>query len=391
MRPIAILFANLKGNVGDFAILDAMQRDIASRFPGRPIHLFTHPFLTVDDARVAAFRAASPHGIEVAGQAFGAEAPQLLKALHRRGAGRLLQAWLIGRLAARHREEARRFAGYEAVAVAGGDQWNGDRLGISMFGTVRAVAAQNRAVHAYPFSLNPAVRSFNSDRALRRHFGPLRRPLLVRDGISLGVAERIGLPAVLRPDCVFGLEPVAREIPPHPDRDPERTLLVVTRSPSAKVLQANRAALERLEASRRAGRVELLTTCAIEDGPALQALGQEFGVPVREPLTWQDTVAEMRAAAVVATNRLHGLILGSMAGAVMVPVADRKKSEAFVRDVGLKHFAPRAQDLTGELLERARAEGATIVGKLQAFAAAARDGVESPFEASRESARRSPA
>lgn len=375
MRPIAILFANLKGNVGDFAILEAMLRDIGARWPGAPVHLYPHPYLPVDAERLAAFQAASL-GVEVVGRAFAASMPAPLRILRRMGAGRAVQAWQIRRLAARSGPEARRFAEYEAVAFAGGDQWNGARLGVSMFGTLGALAAWAPAVHAYPFSINPAVRRFNTAAALRQQFAGLRGPLLVRDSISLGVLESVGVAARLRPDCVFGLMPLAATIPPMPGRDPDRTLLCITGTAAMDGLAANRAALEALGPGAK---VELLTTCAPEDGAALRRLGREWGVAVREPLTWQETVAEIRAAGAVATNRLHALILGAMAGGAMVPVADRKKTEAFVRDAGLEHFAPGPRDVTAELMARACAGREDLVERLRAFAARQHGSVESPF------------
>lgn len=384
LRPIAVLFANLKGNVGDLAILEAMLRDLGARFPGRRVDLFPHPFLPVDEARVAAFRAASGLDPQVAGRAYAAPVPRLLRRLHRRGWGRWLQGREIARLAARAAGDARRFAAYEAVAVAGGDQWGGDRLGIAMFGTLAAVSA-HAAVAAYPFSLNPAERDRNTDAALRAHFARLRAPLLVRDSLSLGTARDIGLSAVLRPDCVFGLGPLARAIPPMAGRDPARTLLVVTRSPEGDAGHLNRAALDALGHGR--GRVELMTTCALEDGEALRALGRELGVPVHEPLTWQDAVAEMRAAGAVVANRLHALILGAMAGATMVPLADRRKALAFVRDVGLDHHAPAAGAVTEALVAGARADAPAIAARLRAFAAEAAGRVESPFAGAPEEAR----
>jgi polysaccharide pyruvyl transferase WcaK-like protein len=86
----------------------------------------------------------------------------------------------------------------------------------------------------------------------------------------------------------------------------------------------------------------------------------------------------------VVANRLHALILGAMAGATMVPLADRRKALAFVRDVGLDHYAPDAGAVTEALVARAQADAPAIAGRLRAFAADAAGRVESPFGVSPE-------
>jgi hypothetical protein len=53
---VSIVYANLKGNLGDFAILDAMIRQLARRYPGRVIEVFSQGRLPVDDDRFRVFR-----------------------------------------------------------------------------------------------------------------------------------------------------------------------------------------------------------------------------------------------------------------------------------------------------------------------------------------------
>ena len=112
------------------------------------------------------------------------------------------------------------------------------------------------------------------------------------------------------------------------DRDPER--IVFSATGPADGLRSAVATL--LETGRR---VDLLTTCVTEDGPAYEAIAREFGVALLAPLTWQEVVAEKRRCALVVSNRLHGLILGSLADALLLPIGARKKSEAFARDAGM--------------------------------------------------------
>jgi polysaccharide pyruvyl transferase WcaK-like protein len=260
--------------------------------------------------------------------------------------------------------DAAKFAGYEAIFVAGGDQWSGRRLGISMFATLAAVRAHNNRIFAYPFSVNPRIGRYSSSQSLRQNFGNIRGPLVVRDSISKGVINQLGLPVVSGWDCVYGIQDLAYNIEPQPDRDATRTLLVITgRSPNLE--RSLRTLLKRL--IPEVGPLELLTTCAPVDGKTYERLSAEFDIPSRLPMSWQETVAELKATAIVVTNRLHGLILGSFAEATLLPVTDRKKAEAFVRDAGLPYYACKLSDLSPALIRTAKANEVVILDKLKRY------------------------
>jgi hypothetical protein len=55
-RAVSIVFANLEGNVGDFAIPEGMIRQMARRYPGQGIEVFSQSRLPVDEDRFRVFR-----------------------------------------------------------------------------------------------------------------------------------------------------------------------------------------------------------------------------------------------------------------------------------------------------------------------------------------------
>lgn len=365
-KSVAILYANLKGNIGDFAILDAMLRETARQYPGRRIDVYPHGFLDVDEARLAAFRAAGAPPFEIAGGTFHRPVPPKLKRLYRFGLWPWAQRRLIDTLRRESREEARRFAPYEAIFLAGGDQWNGIDLGVSMFATLLAVAEHNPNVYHYPFSLNPAACTFNTASDLRHYFAAMQAPIVVRDGITHAVLSDVGIPTVLGHDTVFSLSDLGQQIAPLQDRDGERILLVLT-GPHDRTLLF-RTLGDMLARLKGCGRpIEMLTTCWIEDLQIYQDLGREYGTEVRAPLTWQETIAELKQSAVVVTDRLHCLILGTFAECTLFPVGDRKKAEAFINDTGTPHHVLGMEGVTPEALEAAMADREAILDKIRAY------------------------
>jgi polysaccharide pyruvyl transferase WcaK-like protein len=123
----------------------------------------------------------------------------------------------------------------------------------------------------------------------------------------------------------------------------------------------------------------LLTTCESEDGEAYRRLCTEFGAAYLAPATWQETVAELKASALVVTNRLHGLILGCLAEAPLLPVTDRRKSEAFVADARMPHSARSPEAITHALLERCLADRRVILDIMDRYKAHALSAARAPI------------
>lgn len=365
-KSVALLFANLKGNVGDFAILDAMLRDISRRYPECRIDVYPHGFLSIDKPRLEAFRASGAPSFEIKSGTFYQPVPAKLKRLYRLGVWPLVQRRLTAQLYSKSLIDARDFERYKAVFLSGGDQWNAMDLGVSMFGTLLAVSEYVDEIYQYPFSLNPSVRKFNTASDLRRYFSNVQQPLVVRDGISHEVAQGLGLSSVLGHDTVFSLSKIGQAILPLTDRDPNRILLVLTGPHDRALLKRTLSGvLERLKHCGR--KVEMLTTCWNEDLEIYGELGAQYQVDVRAPMTWQETVAELKQSAVVVTDRLHCLILGTFAECTLFPVADRKKAEAFVYDTDTSHYAKGMEDVSAQALEKAITCRGDILDKIRTY------------------------
>ena len=364
--PVAILFANLKGNIGDFAILHAMLLALKDRFSGHSLHVFSHGFHEIDQARLSAFRACAPE-FELVGTTYvpGIEGSlvRFLPFVRHRPFVQVGQIWS---LTARSGRRAACFRNYEAVFLAGGAHWSGTKVGVSMFGTLRAVHRHNDRIYTFPFSVNPTLQKYNSRRALQQYFSLIREPLIVRDGITKRVMEGLGIPAVLGADCVFLLRDLADRIEPIPGRDRSRIVFVLTGQPRKELA----AALRRL--GRPAREIALLTTCEVEDGQVLQAVSRELRFSYHAPATWQETVAELKASSLVVTNRLHGAILGCFAKTPLLPVADRKKVEAFAVDAGLPHSAAGIRSLTGELIRQCLIDREVILERMARYSSRSR-------------------
>ena len=355
---VAIVFANLKGNLGDFAILHAMLVEAGRAFPGRALHVYSHPLHGVDDARMAAFRAHAP-AFDYRGRTPGAPLGRLwMTALKLRLAPGGLGA-VIRRRAAAWAERFTDFRSYETVLFAGGEQWSGRQLGGVMFATLGAIRRQGAAVSAYPFSVKASLLRLHAPATLKRLFADLSPPLVTRDEASAKLLRGAGVPAEAGVDSVFALAAEAAGVPPAPDRDPERVLLAATGDADDIVAAAGRLMAAGLK-------VEALTTCAEEDGATLAALRDRLGVVGRAPLTWQETVAEFKASRLVVTNRLHGIILGVLADAPLLPVANRTKVRSFVEDAALERHAGDLTALDGALAQAALEERDDILARMRA-------------------------
>lgn len=357
-KKIAIIFANLKGNVGDFAILEAMVRDLSERFPSYVIDVFPHPVTPVDKVRFDEFQHLGPSFNLKRKTVFDTKTAYWQndgkKSQQRLDPSREVLSFVEG-----YTPFFSKFSDYERIFVAGGEQFVGPKLSVCMFSTLLCIHQFNKAIYAYPFSVRPGILDIYSKERLSEYFGLLSQPIVVRDGITKGMFNQLTNDSVVGLDCVYGLRELAQSIAPATERRLDRVLFAVTGQDNFSELCAG--VRQVIESGRQ---VELLTTCYVEDGTYIRKIAEKFDIQWHAPLSWQATVAEFKASSLVITNRLHGLILGSLAETPLLPVADRKKPEAFVADAGIPHHAKFPQDITSELLQKVDADKDLILQRM---------------------------
>jgi polysaccharide pyruvyl transferase WcaK-like protein len=375
MKSVAVIGANLKGNIGDFALFHAVLADLHRAFPDHAVDVYTHGFHPIDEHRLAAFREATDLPFRIVGKTFHAEPPRgpHITLAKRVGLWPVFQEREIRSLADRVSAEAEIFSDYDAVVIVGGAHWNGIKVGISMFGTLRAVHRHNQKIYAYPFSLEAAVTKYNFKSALRRYFALIRHPLLTRDGISKQVLEGLGIPATLTADTVFSLAGETENIAPKAGRDGNRVVLSVTRAEKDDIVAAG----TRFHANTMP--ICLMTTCWTDDERHFAPVAARLGVPYLAPDTWQEAIAELKASSLLITNRLHGIIFAALSGTPVLVVTNRQKTEAFAADAGLPMSINSIAAVTPEIVAECLSRRVEIQNAMQRYLIAARRQIVSPF------------
>lgn len=372
---IAIVYANLKGNLGDFAILHAMLSDIESKYPDCTVDVYSHGFVSVDYERLAAFRKFVP-AFRHAGTTFVDDVrPNWLTKLFLRITRftATYQGSRITALASKASLEAKTFSRYHAVYLAGGAQWTGERSGVSMFATLRAISEHNDHIFSYPVSVTSSLRKVNDQQNLRRDLTRIHAPIIARDSSSEKMLRELGLDVVLGSDCVFTLARAGEEVVPARNLARPRVLLVVT-GQDARSLKNAVSLLRSADIS-----YAFMTTCEMEDAPAQRPIADAAGIDFLSPLTWQDAVAEMKASTLVVTNRLHGLILASFSSVPVLPLMSRPKVRAVVEDMGLPLSISDLGDLNVGVVKQAMDRRTDIVEKISRYRDFAQSKVRGPI------------
>ena len=371
LPSVAVLFANLKGNIGDYAILQAMIKKISESYPGHQVHVHSHPLVGIDRKRLSAFLELNP-GIEIhenfPTQQIALHQRLLCSSIFKRG----MQRNLIHHFASKASASLAGLADHKAVFIAGGDQWSGRELGVSMFGTLTATHQLNPNVQVFPFSLKSSIFKLYSIPLLKSFFSMLQQPIVARDSLTKGILDQVGVESQLGVDCVYGLRDDATTITPKAGRNASRILFAVKGQP--KDLESTLVKL-----LKDGSDVEILTTCPAEDNRVMLALAEKLSLPYHQPMSWQEIVSEFKSSSMIVTNRLHGLILGSLADAPLLPVTNRKKALAFVHDAGLPHHASSVTDISHQLIEAAKTDSGEILEKVRAYRDSSHLTIHSPI------------
>lgn len=345
-KPILILFANLKGNLGDIAILHAMLSALGGRYPSREIHVFSLGHLPVDEERLAVWIRDTDLPFVFKGKTPYRQVRRVSRIERYLGLRKHFSKRHIVRLS---KEFSKSYpvataANYEAVFLYGGEQWGGHSSGINMFAILDSVSMINPNVFMFPFSVRKELHEAYPAKLLQSLFARIAAPLVVRDSDS-GTTLRPFCPnVVVGSDCVFSLLGDTLSPPPTPPEQP-LILLAVTRSTGS----GREELIATVRALKESGlQVKLLTTCVSEDGESLAQIASQLDVDYVAPATWQGVVTEFRTSSLVVTNRLHCVIFSFFANVPVAPLRNREKVAGIAGDAGLTHSITAISELTPE-------------------------------------------
>lgn len=345
MRSVGIILANCKGNLGDFAILQAMIYHLRNQIGFEKIDIFTDPIVAFSDKQCLAFVERCPVSVAIY-HSTPAFAEKMFYRRLRLLAIRLgIWQWINGHLIWLHSRSLRgrlhQFSNYNALMVAGGGLWGAHEE--TKFGLIKALVASGIPVATYPFTAAWPMWRINNARTLRCFFSLFSQPPLVRESLTKARFLRAGIPCQQVPDIAFYLKPEVQKIEAIKGVNNDRILFCVTKRvkvPKAMNKYRKRldnitnnsfcATIERLLA--KGIPVELITTCMVEDKEKLISVAERYSLPFHFPSTWQEFCSHAKSCAGLITNRLHGIILGMLSDAPVIIVTDSDKVDGFHAD-----------------------------------------------------------
>ncbi|MGJ8653983.1 MAG: polysaccharide pyruvyl transferase family protein [Opitutaceae bacterium] len=341
-HTISILCSNLKGNLGDFAIAEAIAL-AAQRYLGEcRIQLYYHANKAVDQTRLQVLLDESDAKFDLIQPAPYFRRPRLLRIFCRLGlSNRAYSKWhnlAVARVAKKYRKCDSFYTAVsqsDLVLFAGGAQWGRGDLNLNMFAQLHAIAGTNCPVRAFPFSLSNATVKCNGAAGLNALFQPLSQPIFVRDGISHSCLQKAAVEAELVSDCVFSLSAYFDSKWDSESSDSGQSAKVfISLTQSGDVDAPSVVALVQ---SLKSASLEpaLFSTCEVEDRPFYEQIQRLTDVKVIYPLSWKQAVKELSCCRFVITNRLHCTIFSALSGTPVVPVTNRSKSKAYVKDADL--------------------------------------------------------
>lgn len=343
----AIILANCKGNVGDFAILDAMTRHILSKKPHHTIDIFPDPTLAFSEENFKKFVSGMPCD-KVQKKTLLSVKPcskinKLRAVMKRVRLWRAISHYFINLHSNKIRNALDRFDLYDKVFIAGGGLWGANEL--TKFGLVKALSEKSVPIYCYPFTAAAPMWQNSSRRTLHSVFSLFSHPPFVREKFTKERFQNKGIKARYAPDIAFYLQSRARELPPAMTEYPNRVLFCLTRRAPLSRWHRRNMPTSALEADLSLSQIfsdlrtrdlpiDLISTCRIEDYDKTQKLAELHNLPSHYPETWQEFCRHAKSSSCLITNRLHGMILGILSGTPVLLIADTDKTK------GIKNTFP---------------------------------------------------
>lgn len=341
-HTISILCSNLKGNLGDFAIAEAIAL-AAQRYLGEcRIQLYYHANKVVDRSRLEVLLDESDTEFDLIEAAPYFRRPRWLRMFCRLGlSNSSYSKWhnrAVIRVSKKYRESMTFYNAVsqsDLVLFAGGAQWGRGDLNLNMFAQLHAIAGSTFPVRAFPFSLSNATVKCNGLEGLNVLFQQLSPPVFVRDGISHSCLESVSVESKLVSDCVFSLSAYFDSKWDAEASDSGKSAKVFISLTQSGDTDA-RSVVALIQSLKSALIVPVLfSTCEVEDRPFYEMIQTLTDVNVTYPLSWKQAVEELSCCRFVITNRLHCTIFSALSGTPVIPVMNRSKSKAYVKDANL--------------------------------------------------------
>lgn len=377
MKSITILCSNLKGNLGDFAIAEAVAVAAKRHLGDCRVHLYHHANKRVDQDRLTVMLSETNADFDLIQPGPYYRRPWWLRSFCRSViAPRLYSKWhnsqinRVARLISSQEDFVEQLRESDLVVFAGGAQWGRGDLNMNMFAQLKAAASVNKRVCAFPFSVSGGLVACNGKEALAEFYAHLCRPVLVRDAISHDTLQSVGVDAKLICDSVFSLKgefDISWKLQGHPPDRQGIVFISLTQSGSPSL----QSVIDMLDSLKSRGlKPVLFSNCEVEDRPFYDSIQETCEVEAVYPASWKQAVAQLAEARFVITNRLHCLIFSALSATPVVPVTNRLKTEAYVADAGLPCSLKAARSISPEQIDSILSQLEEISAKQAAYAEA---------------------
>lgn len=367
-RPatVAIIFANLKGNLGDHALLEAAIRAVEEYQPSSRIDIYLHSNRDVLRSAVDDVLARTGSKIRIAGKTAVCPSLNWLWPLRHFIPWRPIQSILVELLYGRYKRQLKQSQRYDLVTLVGGDHFNGSQLGIGMMATVLAFRDHCNRMASLGFSVNPMIYNFSSRRLVRRVMRCLDHPASARDQASSLTLAHAGISTCQAPDSVISLQVGVSNKPRSKTKkshQPRIALCISVDQGSERRLTAR--LVEQLVLTNADITWSVITTCFAEDN--LWWTSMASSIDRQAPDSWRQFCESVQDCDLLITNRLHGLILASKTDTPTLPICDRAKSAAFASESHCPVTVAQVGDIDRRAIEAALAAAEVTLQRRRAY------------------------
>jgi len=356
MKKIALICTNLRGNLGDYAIIDATVQMLCKLYGSDiQVGIAYHGYTGIDIKRTKKFEDNLPYNTFLDHATPLYRPSFIIKVLRKLNfSNKNLSKFLFyyTRFALSFNKEFKKLITWSDITIiAGGGHYGGLLLASNMLAQIDYAVSTNKDVFSFPQTVPLDWFDFMDKKLITDVLEKLKI-FTLRENNSFQYMKQLNLSNCYQiADIVFSIETKQKKLM-HIENDIKKIGIVLADTGSRQGIGYVEKLYDKLLFIEECGYIPIvITTTESVDEKYLKHLKELYPqTEIIAPESWKELISTLGMLDLVITNRFHGIVFSTIANVPVLPVVDVPKAKHIAETMGIKNIIEHENDLDKETL-----------------------------------------